>query len=115
LPDTADALRRLITATRPRATRHGFPSTTRARVVSYVVGRLGNGVALASIARELELPRATLRKWLDGADDNRLVPVLIAEDPPPASHDAITIISPRGFRVTVLGVDVAARLLAMLG
>lgn len=50
-----------------------------------------------------------------GADDNRLVPVLIAEDPPPASHDAITIISPRGFRVTVLGVDVAARLLAMLG
>ena len=111
------AARSLLRRTRPRCHAEGYPSEVRSSVAALVRRRLGEGVNLNAIARELGVNRGTLRRWLERTADfapPTFVPVVVqrsvsleAEQVTVPTAMPIVLVSPTGFRLDGLTLEEA--------
>lgn len=105
----------LLRRTRPRCHAKGYPSEVRSSVAALVRCRLGEGVNLTVIARELGVNRGTLRRWLEHTADSvppTFVPVVVrpsvsleAEQVTIPMPTPIALVSPTGFRLEGLTLE----------
>jgi predicted transcriptional regulator len=106
-------LRRRVWALGPRGRGSRVPGMLRRDIVAYARERQIRGAGFKQIARETGLTRETIRNWLRlPRSDRELIPVAVV--PEVVTHEAIILVSPRGYRVEGLDVESAAALLRML-
>jgi transposase len=102
------------------------PQRVRRAVLAYVDAARDEGQAWGQIAEALGLSESALRRWRaddEGRDGVALLPVeMIADEAPVVAAwptrgigGALTLVSPRGYRVEGLGVEQLAALLARIG
>lgn len=95
-------------------------------MLAYVDAARDEGQAWWQIAAALGLSESALRRWRaddDGGEGVALVPVEVIVDEAPVGAarptggigGALTLVSPRGYRVEGLGVEQLAALLARIG
>lgn len=110
---------------RGRTTR--VPPAVRRAVLAYVAAARAEGRPWGRIAEAVGLSESALRRWReeeDGGEPCALLPVAViaehearrgAHAGPLGVGDALTLVSPRGYRVEGLGVEQVATLLARIG
>ena len=90
----------------PRAIR--YPAAFRAAAVALARPRLGRGVAVARVARDLGLPTQCLGRWLHAqpaAAPLRRVAVIPEREVAPAPPARLVLLTPQGHRVEGLDRD----------
>lgn len=114
----------LLRRTRPRCHAEGYPSEVRSSVAELVRRKLGEGISLAAVARELDVNRGTLQRWLDRTTDSvapTFVPVVVQRTAFPEAEQVIVptttpiaLVSPTGFRLDGLTLEEAIHVLREL-
>ena len=106
----------LLSQTRPRRSRDGYPSRVRAQVTALAASELASGHSVSSTARRLGLAASTLARWLDAEPDATpgFVPVVLPEVQAPSHSSPISVVTPAGFRVEGLDLDGVVAMLRRL-
>lgn len=119
--------RRALRECGPRGRTTRVPEKARRAVVAYVAAARGEARAWRRICEDVGLSESVLRRWSAEPDvgDERvsLVPVKVVADSRVENdaqqrsrfNDAITLLTPGGYRVEGLGVEQLATLLARIG
>jgi len=108
-------LRRRVATLGPRGRGSRIPNDLRDEISAYARERQRSGAGLRQIGREVGITYETIRNWLRLPDRGERALVRVAIVPDVAMHDAIVVVSPRGYRVAGLDVAGAAALLRMIG
>ena len=101
----------LLTRTRPRRSRDGYPAHVRAQLAALASAELAAGSSLSATSRRLGLAGSTLSRWLAAEPEPRpaFVPVVFSESPAPSPAPSPTsplaVVTPAGFRVEGLDLD----------
>jgi hypothetical protein len=94
-----------------------IPPPLRAELIAYARTWRAAGTSMRTIAAALGVAPESIRRWTQppAAPSTALVPVRVVPDRLPAARSALTLVSPRGFRVEGLGLADVGTLLAALG
>lgn len=129
----AARVRELVASGRPADGAEAYPPEVRREVVAFALRTRAAGWTWAQVGSAVGLPPTTPRRWVltaeaqgGGAADREraevtapaVVPVEVMGEaalPPSEAEVALTLVSPRGFRVEGLSLGAAAQLLAVLG
>lgn len=122
MEEELDILREQLRRERPEQWQQGWPEGLRRRVAHLAAQRRTRGETWQSIGQCLGLCRSTVRTWVltfEGeATGTELVPVVV--NPAPRSRPArvpshVVLVSPRGYRLEGLDLNVAVDVLERLG
>jgi transposase-like protein len=116
--EVAARLRGQVLAAGPRYRGARLAPPLRAELIAYACAQRATGVSMQAIAAALGVAPESVRRWTQrsaGAARGALVPVHVVPEPPRASRTALTLVSPRGFRVEGLDLADVGTLLAALG
>ena len=104
----------------PSQSRVGYPREFQEMVARYTLARRQEGWSWREISSQLPISSTTASTWmsrLEAKGGRSLVAVQVVEDPTPSPlpESGLVLTSPKGFQLTGMTLDQAARLLGHLG
>lgn len=120
MSDTAEQLRLELAHARPSHNAAGYPPGLRDRVSAWLADQRDQGASWNTLGGQLGISRTTARDWAQRAssgeaEERAFLPVSVECVPPRVPPRGPVLVSPRGYRVEGLDVDLLVDVLERLG